>query len=305
MNPTLDYLWARMRSSIATRPHAIRKHVLVDLQSPPPEAGQNFNGQKMLLAHSAGSNGNLPYFMAPTMIAGALAAVCATVSCYLAADDNPGPWTFPMAGGLAVVAALCLYQAIARRFGPAVIDKSRYDLAQASLKDSGDGNTRPMPVLMMAAMAALFLVDGAFSGFVLTTSAFSSMFTPHMAKLASFTWSVAMAWLLYHLTSAAAREGAINARRALLRNLLASPRESDRARGEKMIEHVGSALRYDYSRGANRYRARVLLSIVVLGLFVSTAIVRVSSENDDIDAQPEAPLTTAPLTIAPKTAMPR
>jgi hypothetical protein len=205
----------------------------------------------------------------------------------------------PIAAVLAVMAGVCLYQALARRFGPGLIDEKRYTEAREALKASGDGHTKPMPVLLTTAMCVMFLIDGAFSGFSLTTTAFASLFSPRVAMFASILWSCATAWLLYHLTSAAAREAAINARRTQVRNLLASGRDDDRQRAQAMLEHIGHALGNDCSRKANRYRARVLLALVVLGLSVATLVVRVSSENSEAQLEHGASIEAPRIEMLP------
>lgn len=288
MNPTLDYFWNSITTAFATRRTAVRRLARDDLQAPEPEQGAPFAGQQHLLARSTARHAS-PYYVAETITAALLALVSGIAAYMVATDVERSTLTMPTAFALAAVSALCLYQTVGRRFGPALIDGTRYEQARVALRESGEDHTRPLSVILATAMAAIFLVDGAFSGFTLTTTAFASIFTPRVAFYASAAWSCATAWLLFHLTSAAAHEGAVNARRSLIRNLLASPREADRERAEAMIKHVGHALGNDFSRGANRFRARVVLALVVAGLTAATLIVRVGAEDDGaMQAPPHA-----------------
>lgn len=291
MNPTLGYLWSRVRAAWCTNPLAVRRLVRADLKSEPPTPGHLPHGLETLLKRAKGSH-NMPYFLPNTVTASVLAVLTAAAAAFLATRPERGAWSLPAAGLLAVLCAVCLFQAVGRRHGPALIDSERYRQAHMTLRDSGDAHSRPMPVLLAAAMAALFLIDGAFAGYTLTATAFASLFTPRVAMFASFAWSCAIAWLLFHLTSAAAMEGVINRRRNAIRELLGSDRPADRERADAMIDLVGPALGNDYSRRANRCRARVALWLVVIGLSAATLVVRVSSEYLDMTAVDEVGAAT-------------
>lgn len=283
MNPTLGYFWHRLGSAWATSAPAMRALARIERTGGHSRDGQAPRGLDALRLRAAAVR-NMPYYVAHTITALVLALLTGAAAAALALQSEPGPWSLPAAGLLGLLCGVCLYEAIGRRHGPAFISPERFLQAQVALRDSGDAHSKPMPVLLVVAMAALFLIDGAFAGYTLTSTAFGSLFTPRVAMFASFAWSCAIAWLLFHLTSAAALEGVINRRRDAIRHLLASPRPEDQQRATAMIAHVGQALGHDYSRDANRWRARVALWAVVIGLSVATLVVRVSTEQRDMQA---------------------
>ena len=286
MNRTMSRFCHAIATTWATRRAVISKLVDSDLLAPVPKPGELFNGQKVLLARCDGSDSSPPYYTAQTLTAAALTALFGAVAYMLGTDPEPAVWTLPAAGVMGALAALSLHQMVARRFGPSLIDKERLENAQQALRTSGDDRARPMPVLLTVAMAAMFVIDGAFSGYTLTSTAFASMFSPRAAMAASLAWSCATAWLLYHLTSAAAHESAVNARRGLVFNLLQSSTESDQVRAKAMIEQVGPALGNDFCKGANRIRARTLLLWVVFAVAAATLFVRVNTEAEESAAVP-------------------
>ena len=280
MNPTIEILCNRIATAWSTRGGEIRRLVHTDKISgnlPPP--GELFNGQKVLLARIARRNRALAYYAGETIASAALALLCGLAAYLLGTHPDPAAWMAPASRILAAVALWCGFLTVACRFGPTYIDAARYQQAVSSLAESGDDDAKPLSVALMAGVAVMFLIDGSFSGLTLAKAAFASILSPQGAMWAAVAWSCAMAWMLYHLTQAAAREGAVNARRDLIRNLLASPREADRKRGESMYERVGHALHNDLARGARRIRARVTLAIVVLGLTTATLIVRLADES--------------------------
>jgi hypothetical protein len=238
-NPTLGYLWHRLQGALATSPLAIRRH-LVDLHGDPPAQGELFNGQKALLMHAQGPAANLPYYLAQTVLALGLAFAASTAALLCWVVAGPSPWAQALALALAAVAGVCLWQALACRHGPSLIDRDRYAHARASLQRSGDDHARPMHLAMSTAIAFTFLIDGALSGWTVTTEVFGAMLTPRMASVATAVWSLAVAFLLFHMTRAAAEECARNRRRGLVRNLLASPRQADQERAEAIIDAVGA-----------------------------------------------------------------
>lgn len=285
-NPTLGYLWHRLQGALATSPRAIRGHALADLRGEPPAQGELFNGQKALLMHAQGPSANLPYYLPQTVLALGLAFAAGMAALLCSTLAEPSPWAQALSLALAAVAGVCLWQVLARQ-GPPLIDRDRYAQARAALARSGDDHARPMHLAMSTAIAFTFLIDGALSGWTVTTEVFGAMLTPRMATVATAVWSLAVAFLLFHMTRAAAEEFARNRRRTLVRNLLASPRPADHQRAEAMIDAVGAELNHDFSQ-ANRTRARWALALVVLVLSAATFAVRI---NSDMAAAIDAPTT--------------
>ena len=275
-NPTLGYLAQRLQGKLSTSTRVIRSQALADRSGELPAQGEMFNGQQALLMQARGPTANLPYYLPQTVLALGLAIACGIAASLCWTLAEPGPWVWPLGLTLATVAAICLWQAVARRHGPPFVDSERYAQAGTRLEDSGDIHARPMSVLMITIMTFIFTIDGALSGVTLTTEVFGSIFTPRMAAAATALWSLGTAFLLFHLTRNAAQECARNQRRVLVRNLLASPRAADHERAEAMIDAVGPVLGHDFSQGANRTRARWALALVVTLLSVTTFLVRVT-----------------------------
>lgn len=278
MNPTLPYAFQRLRSAWATRSAAIRAHVEADLRSALPIPGQPFHGQQALVMRASGPTSNLPYYLPQTILAFGLAMAFAVTAWLVRAVAEPSMWSSGFALALALASGICIWQALARRFGPPLIDAQRWADARDSLVRSGDGQTRPPGVALMTILALVFGLDGFVSGFTLTSELFGSVLSPRLALASSLAFSMVTAFLLFELTRFAALETARNRRRSMIRALLASPNVADHQRAEAMIDAVGAQLDHDFSQAANRSRARWTLAIVVLSLTVATFVVRVHSE---------------------------
>lgn len=227
---------------------------------------------------ASGSSTNLPYYLPQTALTFALAMAFGVTAWLVWALAEPGIWAYGFTLAFAVAAGICMWQALARRFGPPLIDKQRWAEARDSLQRSGDGQTRPPGVALMTILALVFGLDGFVSGFTLTSELFGSVLSPRLALASSLAFSMVTGFLLFELTRFAAFETARNRRRRMIRALLSSPRVADHERAEAMIDAVGAQLDHDFSQSASRTRARWTLALVVLSLSLATFAVRVHSE---------------------------
>lgn len=288
MNPILGYLFQRLHGAWSTRPAAIRKHVIADLRAAPPAPGELFQGQRALAMRAGGSDTNFPYFLPQTLLALGLAVAAAAAAWLCHAAAEPGLWSQGLVLALTLSSAICLWQALGRRFGPTYIDSQRLADAHASLQRSGDGQSRPLGVAQSTVIALVFGLDGFAAGFTLTSEMWGSVLTPRLAIGATLAFSLVSSILLFELTRFAALESARNRRRQMIRALLASPSPSDQERAQAMIAAVGAQLDFDFSQAAHRTRARWMLAIVVLSLTVATFAVRVHSERQAAADAPRA-----------------
>lgn len=289
MNPTLGYLFHGLHSAWATRPAAIRAHVLSDLRGDPPAHGESFPGQRALALRAAGAS-TLPYYLPQTLLALGLATALGVAAWLVFALAEPGLWSRGLAAALGFAACIALWRTVTHRFGPPLIDQQRWARAHMALERSGDGQARPLGVALLTVVALVFGLDGFMSGFTLASELFGSTLTPRLAIVATVVFSVVTSFLLFELTRSAALEKARCRRRNMVRALLASPRAQDHERADAIIAAVGDQLDHDYSQAANRTRSRWALALVIASLTLATLIVRIHSETQlgaEVPAQAE------------------
>lgn len=279
MNPTLGYLYHRAYSAWSTRPGAIRALVQSDLRGAPPPLGELFPGQRALAARAGGPAGTLPYYLPQTLLALALAVTFGIAAWLVAASSEPGVWTRGAVLALALGAALALWQALGHRFGPPLIDQQRLADARAALERSGDGQARPLGVGVLTVIAIVFAMDGWLAAFSIVSEAAGAILSPKLAMGAALACSALTSFLLFELTSFAAREQALNRRRHMVRALLGSKEPAEQERAKAIISSVGAQLDYDFSRAATRTRARWTLSVLVIALSVAVFTVRINTEH--------------------------
>lgn len=278
MNPSLGYLLHSLRNAWATRPAAIRAHVLSDLRGDPPTHGELFPGQRALSLRASGAP-NFPYYLPQTLLGLGLGLALGVAGWFVWALAEPGLWSRGLAAALGLTAFIALWRTVTHRFGPPLVDQQRLAVARAALERSGDGQARPLGVALLTVIALVFGLDGFLSGFTLTSELFGSTLTPRLAIVATIVFSVVTSFLLFELTRSAALESARCRRRNMVRALLASPRAEDHERADAIIAAVGDQLDHDYSQAANRTRSRWALTLVIASLTLATLIVRIHSES--------------------------
>lgn len=279
MNPTIGYFWRRIRSSLGIRRSTYQRLVQSDTTAPAPPAGTPFAGEAMLRRLCAAPLASRPYYLLQTITAAALTGVFGWAAYAVATDPEPGTWSGLITASLIAMTALGAYHVVGKNYGPAVIEPDRFEKARANLMECGDLDSRPLSLMVTMGVAGLLLVDGAFSGFTLTSTGFASIFSPRTAQWAGCAFSVAMSWMLWHLVKDAAREKVIAQRRATIRNLLRSSKPEDQSAAAGMQRRIGPILGHNYG-ASSPIRARLLLSAVVLMLATSTFVMRLINEAD-------------------------
>jgi len=300
MNSTLRCIAQSLRRRRGTGRRKLARLVQADLKAPPPKPGTPFAGEMLIRQLCAAPQSSKPYYMAQTVTAALLTPVFGWAGYTAATDPDPAMWSGPLACVLFALCGLCVYFVIGKSYGPAVIDKKRFEVARERLDGSGDRDSPPMSLALTLAVALVLTVDGALSGFTLTSNAFASTFTPTIALWASCAWSMGTAWLIWELVANASREAVIGQRRATIRNLLFS-RDPDAVKRAQAMQHrLVHVLGHDYA-ASSRWRARLLLSSVVLVLAASTFVMRVISEHDVNEAEiaPEKEAASAEATDPP------
>ena len=280
MNTSLNYVFLRVRQRLGTRRSAIRRVAEADLLMPSPVRGEQYAGEKSLTRLCAPPTTGLPYYASQTVISLCLCLSFGLAGYIVANDPEPGKLTTGAAGLLLVMAAICGYFVVGKQYGPELITDERLVQANQQLQASGDHAHMPMSLLATVAMAVILLVDGTFSGFTLSYNAMASILSERAALAAALAWSVVISYLLWELATAAAREHAVNTRRATVRMLAMSGNAEDKKRAQAMRVQVGEALGHNYATSANRYRARILLALVVLTLTASTFFMRINAETE-------------------------
>lgn len=195
---------------------------------------------------------------------------------------------------------ICLYQFAFRDHGPLSISPERFEQARARLHEADDASQKPLTLLALCTLVVIQALDGWFTGFALTTSAFAQWLSPRGAQAAAVVWALGCTYLLYKLITLAARESVVNERRAAIRTLSGGDAEQQ-ARAEAMKKRVGAALGHDYSLDANRCGARVALLVTVLVLVAATFTMRTSGDaSAAAGTAPQPTLApTAPVPTAP------
>jgi hypothetical protein len=202
-----------------------------------------------------------------------------------------------------LLGSICLYQFAFKDHGPLSLCSERFVQARTHLHEADDACQKPLGLLALCTLVLILALDGWFTGFALTTSAFAQWLSPRGAQGAAVLWSLGCTYLLYKLIVLAAREAVVNERRAAIRTLSGGDAEQQE-RAAAMKKRVGAALGHDYSLSANRYSARVALLVTVLVLVGATFTMRTAGEasaapGDAGAAQPPTQTMTAPMPTAP------
>lgn len=289
INPELGNLVLSQRQRHRMGRHAIRRGASADLE---PGALPMPPGLLRGLVHlyEMGAPGTVPYsHFRATFIAEIVIAVMLMLAAGLAWwwIDDPATWQIVMVATICLTGTAVAYRALTRNV-PTRVDGARVECAHARPLAAGDPEGLGLLAYML--MAAILAADGAFSGLSLSVAAFGAVLTPSQAILAAMLWGAALAFLLGHLAAAAAREYAVAERRRVVRNLMESPVDEERAAGQTMLNETRLALSGSVKPSADRTRARWALAVTVLGLTVAVFLARVLAEANSGPVEPQLPV---------------